>query len=188
MVQSPSVLDYCPRNDSPFAGPFPLDLRPPMSTIRFTVIDATCTTTFLAPPHCLKAFAATCALGVETTPELLAGLARYDPDVSRRLRDQLGIFHEHNVAGETSWITTQLAEDPDHPFPVVVLDEPTRGLSQRPGPYGLIVLNLPAKRIVQIQNTYANLERSDRGRLRRNGQPARTLYHYTLPDEWTIVP
>lgn len=159
-----------------------------MSTIRFTIIDASHTITFLAPPHALKAFAAACALGAETSPALLAGIERYDAELSRQLRAKFGVFQEHNVAGNTTWIAERLEEQADYPHPVVVLDDLTRDLSQRAGPLGLIVINLPAKRIVQIQNSYANLERSDRGRLRRNGQPIRTLYHYTLPDEWTIVP
>jgi hypothetical protein len=57
-----------------------------------------------------------------------------------------------------------------------------------PGDLGLVLFNIPSKRIVQIENHYANLERSDRGRIRRNGQPTRALYRYALPDEWQIVP
>ena len=71
---------------------------------------------------------------------------------------------------------------------IAVLDEQTRRASLEPARLGLVVFNLPARRIVQIQNSYANLERSDRGRVRRNGQPVQTCYSYTLPDEWSIVP
>lgn len=189
MVQSSSRLDYCPRNDREFHGPAAVrNITRLMATIRFTIIDASSTITFLAPPHALKAFAAACAHGAETTLTLISGIERYDAELSRHLRAQLGVFQEHNVARNTTWIANRLETQPDHPDPVVVLDDQTRELSQRPGPLGLIVINLPAKRFVQVQNNCANLERSDRGRLRRNGQPIRTLYHYTLPDEWTIVP
>jgi hypothetical protein len=54
--------------------------------------------------------------------------------------------------------------------------------------YGLVVFNLIARRIVQVQNSYANLERSDRGRIRVEGKPVRRLYQYSLPEEWSIVP
>ena len=159
-----------------------------MSQMRFTIIDAAATVTFLGPPHALKALAAGCANGAESTSELLAALARYDGDLSQRLRDQLVIYREHNVAGETAWIDEKLVDHADYPDPVVVLNEATRDLSQRPGPYGLVIFNLPSHRIVQVTNTYATLERSDRGRVRRNGMPVRALYTYTLPDDWTIVP
>lgn len=156
--------------------------------MRFNIIDSNQTVTFLAPPHALKALAAGCSSGADSVADLLGSLTRYDPDLGRNLREQLAIFQEHNLGGATGWVHDRIDENPDYAPPVVVLDARTRELSQRPGELGLIVFNLPAKRIIQIQNTYANLERSDRGRIRRNGQPVRALYSYTLPDDWAIVP
>jgi len=156
--------------------------------MRFTIIDSTATTTFLAPPHALKAIAACCAGGAATMSQLISALAPYDNELSTTLRDQLAIFLEHNVPGETTWVTDRLRDDADYKEPVVVFDEPTRLLSLRPGPLGVVVFNIPARRIVQIQNTYADLERSDRGRVRRNGHPIPEYYRYTLPDDWSIVP
>ncbi len=49
-------------------------------------------------------------------------------------------------------------------------------------------LDLPAQRIVQVQNSYAALLRRDRGRIRTAGRPTRHLYRYVLPDEWRLVP
>ncbi|MCC6705557.1 MAG: hypothetical protein IT334_11810 [Thermomicrobiales bacterium] len=156
--------------------------------MRFTIIDPRATVSFLAPPHALKALAAGCAAGAETTADLLTALIRYDAELARDLRDQLAIFREHNVAGDTAWIDTRIADDADYAPAVELLSRPVQALSQRPGPLGLVIFNLSARRIIQIQNSYANLERSDRGRIRRNGRPVRILYSYTLPDDWTIVP
>lgn len=156
--------------------------------MRFTIIDPTTTTSFLAPPHALKAIAACCALGAATAIQLLNELARFDADLSRHLRDQLAIFNEHNVPGETAWIDDRVREADEYDLPFIVLDETTRRLSLQPGQLGLVIFNLPSRRIIQIQNSYANLERSDRGRVRKNGQPVAAYYRYTLPDDWTIVP
>ena len=156
--------------------------------MRFTIIDDRRTITFQAPPHALKALAAACAGGAMTSADILSALGRYDGDLARSLREHLDIFHEHNVAGDTSWIAGRLAESANYPEPVVVLDDSTRALSLQPGALGLVLVNISARRIVQIENRYASLERSDRGRVRRNGQPTRALYRYTLPDDWQIVP
>lgn len=156
--------------------------------MRFTLIDEQRTLTFQAPPHALKAIAAACANGATTIQNILSALERYDGDLARTLRDQLGVYQEHNVPGDTTWIRARLADNPDYREPVVVLDDTTRELSLQPAKLGLILFNLPSRRIVQVENHYAGLERSDRGRVRRNGMPTRALYHYTLPDDWQIVP
>jgi hypothetical protein len=156
--------------------------------MRFTIIDQQDTITFVAPPHALKAIAACCAGGAGTIAEVLSGLSRYDAELSRALRDQLAIFREHNTSDDTRWIAARLAEQPGFEAVMVVLDDETRRASLEPARLGLVVFNLPARRIVQVQNSYANLERSDRGRVRRNGKPVQTYYSYTLPDDWSIVP
>ena len=46
----------------------------------------------------------------------------------------------------------------------------------------------PQNLLDQVQNTYANLQRSDRGRVRRDGKATQTFYSYTLPSDWSIVP
>jgi hypothetical protein len=156
--------------------------------MRLTIIDEQQTVSFVAPPHALKAIAACCANGVSTAGDVLAALARYDANLSRRLRDQLAIFQEHNTVQDTGWIDRRLADQPDYEPAIVVLNDETRRASLEPARLGLVVFNLPARRIVQVQNSYANLERSDRGRVRRNGKPVSTFYSYSLPDDWSIVP
>lgn len=156
--------------------------------MRFTIIDHEETMTFLGPPHALKAIAACCAQGTATNAEMITKLGFYDIDLSRRLREQLAVFREHNTETDVEWIEERVRTDPDYADLLMVVSEPTRRVSLQPGSLGLIVFNLPARRIVQIANSYANLERADRGRVRRDGKATSTFYSYALPDDWTIVP
>jgi hypothetical protein len=75
----------------------------------------------------------------------------------------------------------------EHPV-LRVVDEVTRNESLEPVKSGLVIFNLPAKRIVQVQNSLGILKRSDRGRYYENGQPTGRLYFYRLPDDWSMVP
>jgi hypothetical protein len=52
----------------------------------------------------------------------------------------------------------------------------------------LVVFNLKERRIIQVQNSYANLERRDRGRIRIDGEPTGMLFQYELPSDWMLVP
>lgn len=58
----------------------------------------------------------------------------------------------------------------------------------KPGPLGLLVVNLKEHRIIQVDNRSIGLRRTDRGRVRRNGKPTRMLFRYRLPSDWAIVP
>ena len=69
-----------------------------------------------------------------------------------------------------------------------VLDDETRRESLEPVSIGLVIFNLPAKRIIQVQNSYGVLKRSDRGRYFENGQPTERLYFYRLPSDWSLLP
>ncbi len=69
-----------------------------------------------------------------------------------------------------------------------VLDDRTRQESLEPVRIGLVIFNLPARRIIQVQNTYGILKRSDRGRYFEDGQPTERLYFYRLPDSWSLLP
>ncbi len=156
--------------------------------MRFTIVDDSGTTSFTGPPHLLKAIAACCARGVSTTRELVAMLADYDGCSASEIRDGLLIFREHNTQSDTRWIREKFDEGNGESGPFDVLDERTRRASLEPARLGLVVFNLVARRIVQVQNTYANLQRSDRGRIRRDGKPVPTYYSYELPADWSIVP
>lgn len=160
-----------------------------MSRIRFTVIDETGTFSFVGPCHVIKMLVAACAHEPHTVGEMLEIARAFDPEFVDGVRSGIAVFDEHNTAGNleafASW-RDKLAPADLPPFRV--LDESGREASLEPAGTGLILFNLRSRRIVQIQNSYADVLRADRGRIRRNGRPTRTLYHYSLPDDWRIVP
>lgn len=146
---------------------------------RFTILDSTGSVSFLAPAYALKMIAAACGKGADRVDALLQGLGEFDPSLAAELRAGLDRFD----AG-----AAEQGQPPARSTPFRIVDEATRADAQEPGSAGSIVINLLEKRIVQIQNSYGELHRSDRGRMRRNGRPVQMLYRYDLPEEWRIVP
>lgn len=156
---------------------------------RYTVADEQGTVSFLGPAHALKMLVAACARGAATLGELLDFTRRYDDQFSRAVLDGLAVFDEHNSRENPSHINDILTErGPAEWPPFRVYDDQTRRASTQPGRTGLIVFNLPSKRIVQVQNSYSEIQRRDRGRIREGGRPTRTLYYYDLPSDWSLVP
>jgi hypothetical protein len=101
----------------------------------------------------------------------------------------LAVFDEHVVATNPASVQEWLKRCPSpHDQPLRVVDETTRRVSLEPRRLGVIIFNLPARRIVQVQNSYSELLRSDRGRVRVHGRPTRQIYRYSLPDDWSILP
>ncbi len=157
--------------------------------IRYTVADEDGTVSFLGPAHAMKMLVAACARGAATLDELLDFTRRYDDQFSRRVLDGLAVFDEHNTPENTGQIDDIIANRvPEEWPPFRVYNDVTRRASTQPGRAGMIVFNLRSKRIIQIQNSYAEILRRDRGRIREGGRPTRTLYYYDLPAEWAIVP
>ena len=157
--------------------------------IRFTVTDGDITTSFSGPGHAIKVLVAACSRGPRTVGELLDIARRYDEHFATEVINGLAIFDEHNVRENTSSIERLLEQNPTDAWPPFrVYNDLTRRASTQPGRAGLIVINLAAKRIIQVQNSYAEIQRKDRGRIRAAGEPTRMLYHYDLPLDWALVP
>jgi len=157
--------------------------------VRFTVIDSQGAVSFVGPGHAIKMLTAACSRSPQSLAELLDFTRPYDTDFVDEVRRGLAIFDEHNTPEDTSAFHAMLRQvSPSRLPPFRVLDEVTRDLSLQPVDSGLILYNLGARRIVQVHNRYGALQREDRGRIRRSGQPTRLLYYYRLPDDWTIVP
>ncbi len=157
--------------------------------IRCTVVDADGTISFIAPAHLSKALVAACSRGAADHRALLEEAARYDPAFVTRVTNGLAVFDEHNTRAEFDEIRERLsAATIDAPTPFRVVDAVTREASLSPAGAGLVVYNLTARRIVQVQNSYADLKRQDLGRLRENGKPTRALYRYELPTDWALLP
>lgn len=160
-------------------------MRESVPVMRYTVIDADGATSFLGPSHFLKMLAASCSRGADDRRSLLAIAEEFDPALVRSLKSSLARI----VDGDRE-------RDPPSPAPLgdddhavlKVVDDASREMSLTPADDGLVVFNLPAKRIVQVQNSYAELRRQDRGRLRRDGRPVRAYYAYDLPADWQLVP
>jgi hypothetical protein len=159
------------------------------AVMRFTVVDERGTLSFVGPGYALKMLAAGCARQPVDALALLRQVEALDGRFAGGVLAGLAVFDEHNTPDDHSAIHRRLdetARDVTPPFRVV--DEATRRWSLEPARAGLVVFNLPARRIVQIQNTYGELSRSGVGRIRDNGKPTRQLYRYELPSDWTILP
>lgn len=157
--------------------------------MRYNVIDPAGTVSFVAPCHALKVLTAACAKNPATLGELLAHTIPYDALLQDYVLDGLSVFDEHNTPENADAIRAALREAPPEQTPAFrVIDPVTREASLAPVRAGLVLFNLPAKRIIQVQNSYASVERQDRGRIRENGKPTSKLYRYKLPEEWRLLP
>jgi hypothetical protein len=159
--------------------------------MRYTVVDAGGSVSFVGPCHALKMLVAACAQMPTTLAEVLAHLRRLDRQFADEVGDALAVFDEHHVGGaaDPRASITPVAAGGIAERPVFrVLDAASREASLRPVGAGLVLFNLIERRIVQVHNTYAAVERQARGRLRRNGRPVQTFYSYDLPEEWRVVP
>ena len=159
------------------------------SNVRFTVTDSDGMVSFVGPGHAIKMLVAACSQNPSSLGELLDLTQRLDDAFVTDVRHGLAVFDEHNVRANTSAFDRQASET--HPAslpPFRVYNETSRNIAANPVQSGLIIFNLSARRIVQVQNSYSEIQRTDRGRFRRSGQPTRQLYHYKLSNEWALVP
>ena len=162
-----------------------------MYVMRYTVIDLAGSVSFIGPCSWLKALTAGCVSSPATLDGLLQEASHYDQELRATVLNGLRVFDEHNVADDYRAIHATLEAQqatPEAMPPFRVGDGPTREASLTPVKAGLVLFNLPQRRIVQVQNTYANVEREDRGRIRKAGRPTGRYYQYQLPAEWAIVP
>jgi hypothetical protein len=164
-----------------------------MFVMRFTVIDPGGTVSFVAPCSALKALVAACSKYPTDLESLLSACARYDTELQSKVLDGLSVFDEHNAEGRYEQIHSAIdyAEEQraGHNIPAFrVVDETTRQASLEPVKAGLVLFNLKERRIIQVHNTYDNVRRQDRGRIHKDGEPTKQLYHYILPQDWQIVP
>lgn len=157
--------------------------------LRITLIESNGTISFGAPGHFAKMLAAASAHDPESIEQVLGTLSTLDPDSTESLRHGLARFDEFVVRDDATSIEEWLAQnDPLDGTPFRLIDPRLREATLTPLPLGVIVVNLPDKRIVQIENRYGPLLRSDRGRMRRAGKPIGQLYRYDLPPDWSLLP
>jgi hypothetical protein len=164
-----------------------------MFVMRFTVIDHAGTVSFVAPCTALKVLVAACGNTASDLEALLSASTRYDTGLKDYVLNSLALFDEHNSHGSYEHIHSALdyagEQRSQQSVPAFrVVDETTRKASLEPVKAGLVLFNLKDRRIIQVHNTYADVKRSDRGRIHEGGAPTRRLYHYELPHDWEIVP
>jgi hypothetical protein len=164
-----------------------------MFLMRYTVIDPQGTASFVAPCTALKALVAACASAPSNVNDLLSATAPYDSDLKEYVLNSLALFDEHNANGRHDQIHFAInyadEQRTHHQIPAFrVVDEVTREASLQPVKAGLVLFNLKDRRIIQLQNTYAEVRREDRGRVHQGGEPTSRLYKYRLPMEWQILP
>lgn len=157
--------------------------------MRLTVVDAAGAVSLVGPAHGAKVFTAACSHNPATVTDLLDQASHYDAELVAFILDGLAVFDEHNSATNFAVAHAALAAlEGAGTAPFRVVDEVTRTASVTPAGHGLVLFNLVAHRIVQVQNSYGVLRRRDRGRVRAHGRPTRRLYRYELPASWSLIP
>ncbi len=157
--------------------------------MRYTVIEGRNGICFVAPQEALPQLVAACSHDPLTIEQFFLAVAQYAPTLRDHITAGLAVFDEHNLPGHVDHIHQALkAAGLKHPTPPFrILDEVTRQASLEPFKWGLVLFNVPSKRIVQIQNTYMPIRRE--GRVVVEGTTDRRRARtYRLPAYWRIVP
>jgi len=159
-----------------------------MDVMRFTIIDERGAISFVTHSSAVLAMLAACSHDPGSLEQFLDAVHQYDRSVRAYVLNGLAIFDEHNVPGNHAAIHQQLTSLPPQETPVFrVVDDLTREHSLQSVKAGVVLFNLPKKRIVQIQNSY-ELPRAGTVHLHNGRFLSRRTLSYTLPPSWSIVP
>jgi len=160
-----------------------------LDDMRLTVVDEAGTVSFVAHASAAAALTAACSHNPATLRDLLDASERYDRGLRATVLRGLAVFDEHNLPDDLSDIHSQLDTLPARQTPVFrVLDAVTREASLTPVRTGVVLFNLPARRIVQIQNTYEPLAQSGEVNYHNGRFLSIRVLPYRLSPEWMIVP
>ena len=160
-----------------------------MDVMRLTVIDPAGTASFIAHSSAALALTAACASNPTTLDDLLTASQRFDRGLRQMVLRGLTIFDEHNLPDQLDTIHRQIAELPPRDVPPFrVFDAVTLETSLRSVRAGVVLFNLPARRIVQIENTYEPLARAGEVNFHNGKFLSIRLLPYELPPTWSIVP
>jgi len=159
-----------------------------VDVMRFTIVDERGTVSFVTHSSAVLALLAACSHDPHSLEQLLDAVHHYDRSVRSYVLNGLAVFDEHNVPGDARTIHQQLASLPAPETPVFrVVDELTREQSLQSVKAGIVLFNLPKKRIIQIQNSY-ELPRSGTVNFHNGRFLSRHMLSYELPPSWSIVP
>lgn len=160
-----------------------------MNVLRCTIIDDSGGVSFLTHGDALPALVAACTSNPATFEEMLARADNYYHDLSDYVYSGLAVFDEHNTRGNYGAIHKALTTLPRYRQPVFrIVDDLTREASLRPVKAGAVIFNLKAKRIVQMMNSYREIQRSGRARVFDGSGHTGEVFSYRLPEEWALVP
>jgi hypothetical protein len=163
--------------------------EPGMNVMRFTIIDGEGGVSFVAHADALPALVKGCTQSPGSLGELLDIISPYYGALREYVMDGLAIFDERNVEGRYGAIHQALEFCAPYEQPVFrVVDEVTRETSLRPVKAGVVLFNLTAKRIIQLQNTYWDIQRAGRWRVFDGSEMTTNVFSYRLPREWAVVP
>lgn len=160
-----------------------------MNVLRCTIIDDSGGVSFLTHGDALPALVAACTSNPDTFDELLRRADPYYHNLADYVYSGLAVFDEHNTNGHYDAIHKALTTLPRHRQPVFrIVDDLTREASLRPVKAGAVIFNLKAKRIVQMMNSYREIQRSGRARVFDGSGHTGEVFSYRLPEEWALVP
>jgi hypothetical protein len=129
-----------------------------MNLMRFTIVGSDRSISFVYEGQLLDALIRACADSPTTLSDFLAATGRRNPEVLERVTSGLAVFDEHNGPNAYEPIHEAIEHFPSEEWPVFrVVDDTTREASLRSTRAGVIVFNLGERRIVQIQNSYAEI-------------------------------
>lgn len=160
-----------------------------MNIMRYTVVDERGTVSFVAECEALLPLVAACAKDPMTLNELLEYADEYAAGLREKVACSLAVFDEQNTPENHDAIHRGLEIVAPHRLPAFrVLGDRTRDASLTPVHAGVVIFNLAGKRIVQIQNSYAEIPRKGKARAARPTAPNRRVIRYELPAHWSLVP
>jgi len=160
-----------------------------MNLLRCTVIDGEGGISFIAHGEVLAALAKGCVANPQSLEELLEYSEPFYHTLREHVLNGLAIFDERNVKGRYEAIHKALEMCRPYEQPVFrIVDDLTREASLRPVKAGAVLFNLPARRIVQLQNSYREITRVGRGRVFDGERLTNDMFSYRLPKEWALVP
>jgi hypothetical protein len=143
-----------------------------MNVMRYTIIDSRSVASFVGPCEALRPLLVGCVGGAKSCDELLLAAERSGARIYDPVTSGLAVFDEHNAYGNFAAIHSALEHLPPHEVPPFrVVDDRTRQASLQAVKAGAIIFNLPKRRIVQIQNTFSDVQRmsAQAKRLQRAG-------------------
>lgn len=132
--------------------------RASLNVMRYTVVDERGAISFVADCNLLPLLVSACPTSDGSIGSLLAATGTQGARLRDYVESGLAVFDEHNVPENYVAIHGAIKHMRGHEVPVFrVVDDATRQISLQPVEAGIVVFNLKSRRIVQIQNTFAEI-------------------------------